>query len=200
MHGTDEIWLRAYNGAWSNNTNGSWTLADITDPGLAPPVVTATNQTVAYGQSVALTNIFSVSGSGITQYQLWFSLPEGGAPALGTVTNNGTPVAPDQTVTLGSLNGLLYTGSAMHGTDEIMATGVQRRLEQQHQRQLDTRGHHRSWGRRPYRFSHRRKPRRRNFEPAPFLGTTSCMIRPSASWAATRATVSAIPVKHPPFF
>ena len=34
------------------------------------PVVTATNQTVAAGQSVPLSSIFSVSGSGITEYQV----------------------------------------------------------------------------------------------------------------------------------
>jgi hypothetical protein len=51
---------------------------------------------------------------------VWFSYSEGGAPALGTVTySNGTPIPLDQAVTLGSLTGLTYTGSATHGTDEI---------------------------------------------------------------------------------
>jgi hypothetical protein len=86
---------------------------------IPPPVVTAINQTVAYNQSVPLTSIFSATGTGITQYQIWFSSPEAGAPALGTVTNNGTPIPLDQAVTLSSLSGLTYTGSATHGTDEI---------------------------------------------------------------------------------
>jgi hypothetical protein len=111
------IWLRAYNGGWSNN--GGWTEAIITDPGIAPPVVTANNQTVAAGQQVALSSIFSVSGSGITQYRLWFSYPEGGSPAVGTLTNNGTAVALDQSVMLTSLSGLVYTASTTHGTDKI---------------------------------------------------------------------------------
>jgi hypothetical protein len=54
-------------------------------------VVAANNQTVAAGQSVSLSNIFSVSGSGITQYQLWFSWPEAGEPAIGAFgANTGT--------------------------------------------------------------------------------------------------------------
>lgn len=114
-HGTDEIWLKAFDGNW----NGGWVQANIIDPGVIAPVVTANNQTVAYNQTVPLTDIFSVSGTGITQYQLWFSWPQGGAPALGTVTNNGTPVPLDQTVTLTSLTGLTYTGSANSGTDGI---------------------------------------------------------------------------------
>jgi hypothetical protein len=82
-------------------------------------VVTAHNQTVSYNQQVSLSNIFTVTGSGISQYQVWFSWPEQGAPALGTVTNNGTSIALDTWVTLASLNGVVYTGSATSGTDEI---------------------------------------------------------------------------------
>jgi phosphohistidine swiveling domain-containing protein len=111
--GTDKIWLMAYNGQWSE------ALANVTDPGAPAPVVTANDQSVAAGQQVALSNLFSVSGSGITQYKVWFSYPEGGAPAVGTLTSNGTPIALDQWVTLNSLSGLVYTGSASSGTDKI---------------------------------------------------------------------------------
>jgi hypothetical protein len=105
-HGTDEIWLKAFNDSW----DPTWVRADITDPGITAPVVTAINQSVTYNQSIALTSIFSLAGSGITQYQIWFSWPQGGAPALGTVTySNGTPIPLDQTVTL----------STSHGVDEI---------------------------------------------------------------------------------
>jgi phosphohistidine swiveling domain-containing protein len=112
--GVDKIWLKAFDGTWSN-----WTEADLTDQGLAPAVVTATNQSVSYNQSLSFSNIFSVSGSGITQYQVYFSYPEGGAPALGTVTNNGSPIARDAAVTLTSLSGLVYTGSVTPGVDKI---------------------------------------------------------------------------------
>ena len=108
--GTDETWLRVFDGTWSG-----WVEANITDPG----AVTATNQTVAYHQSIPITDLFSISNSsGITDYQIWFSDPQAGAPALGTVTENGTPIALNQTVTVSSLSGLDYTGSATAGTDE----------------------------------------------------------------------------------
>ena len=83
------------------------------------PVVSATNQTVADNQSVPLSSIFSVSGSGITEYQVWFSWPEGGDPAFGSVTDNGTPIALDQWVTVSSLSGLDFIGSGTPGTDDI---------------------------------------------------------------------------------
>ena len=113
--GTDELWLRVFNdGSWTG-----WVQANINDLGVAPAVVTTTNQTVAYGQSIPITDLFSVSGDGITKYQVWFSSPEEGAPALGTVTDNGTPIALDQVVTVSSLSGLEYKGSATTGTDEM---------------------------------------------------------------------------------
>ncbi len=118
-HGTDKIWLDAYNGSWSNG--GNWVETDIADPGssVSAPVVTSNNQSVATGAQVALSNLFNITGSGITQYKVWFSYPEGGAPALGTLTNGGTSIALDQPVTLSSLNGWVYTGPAAHGTDKI---------------------------------------------------------------------------------
>ena len=112
--GTDHIWLQAYNGVWSNSSQ-----VTITDPGLPAPVVTATNQTVAAGQSVPLSSIYSVIGSGITEYRIWFSWPEGGDPADGTVTNNGTPIVADQWDTVSSLSGLALVGSVTPGTDHI---------------------------------------------------------------------------------
>ncbi len=62
--GTDDIWLRAYNGVWSADPQ-----ATITDEGIPAPDVSATNQTVADNQSVPLSSIFSVSGSGITEFK-----------------------------------------------------------------------------------------------------------------------------------
>jgi hypothetical protein len=117
--GTDKIWLQAYNGAWSNS--GNWVETDITDSGsvVTTPVVTSKNQSVASGVQVALSSLFNIAGSGITQYKVWFSYPEGGAPAIGTLTNGSTSIALDQTVTLSSLNGWIYTGSAAAGTDKI---------------------------------------------------------------------------------
>jgi hypothetical protein len=39
---------------------------------------------------VPLSSIYSVSGSDITEYQVWFSWPEGGDPADGRLSANGT--------------------------------------------------------------------------------------------------------------
>ncbi len=83
------------------------------------PLVTSTNQTVGYNQAVPLSNLFSVAGSGVSLYQVWFSYPEGGDPADGQVTDNGTPIATDQWVTLTSLSGLSYIGAGTPGSDHL---------------------------------------------------------------------------------
>jgi len=86
---------------------------------LLPPVITPSNQTVAAAQQVNLSDLFSVSSSGITQYKIWYSWPEKGAPAHGIVTNNGVPIPTDQWVSFSSLDGLKYTGTDFSGTDSI---------------------------------------------------------------------------------
>ena len=113
--GTDVLFVQAFDGVWSG-----WMPAFLTDPGITPAVITPNNQTVADNQSVALSNIFSLSSSSpITQYQVWFGHPAGGNPALGTVTDNGNPIAINQPVPVTNLSGLTYTGSATPGTDVL---------------------------------------------------------------------------------
>lgn len=101
----------------AGNAFGDW--STINNDGIALPTVIANSLTVAPGQSVPLSSIFSVSGARITEYKIWFSWPDGGAPARGTLTNNGTAIPLNQPVTLTSLDGLVYTGSAKAGTDKI---------------------------------------------------------------------------------
>ncbi len=114
--GSDYLWLKAYNGQW----NSPSAQAIITDQGIAAPTVTSSNPTVTNGQSVPLGNIFTVSSSQpVTQYQVWFSDAPAGDPPFGEVTNNGTPIALDQWVTVSSLSGLDYIGSATPGTDYL---------------------------------------------------------------------------------
>ena len=91
---------------------------DITDPGNPPPVVTPHNQTVAYNQTVPLTSVFSVPGNAVS-YIVFFGYPEGGAPALGSVTFLGNPIIQDQSVQIANLADLAYTGAAVRGTDKI---------------------------------------------------------------------------------
>jgi hypothetical protein len=83
------------------------------------PVIAAKNPNIAPGEAVSLSSIFSISGADITQYKLWFSWAGGGAPALGTLTNNGTAVPLNQPVTFTGLSALVYTGPATAGTDKI---------------------------------------------------------------------------------
>ncbi len=119
--GTDQVWVRANDGTqWS-----AWTLQNITT-GTPTPVVTVSNATVLKGQTESLASVFTASDAdpadAITQYQVWFSDPTSNHPALGTVTLNGTPIAVNQAVSVGSsLTGLVYTGSSMAGigTDQV---------------------------------------------------------------------------------
>ena len=100
-------------------------------------MVHATNTTASNGQQVALTSLFSASGSGITQYRVWYGWPEGGSPALGSVTNNGSAIAQDQWVNVSSLGGLQYTGGATAGTDNLgrsLQRPMERRGDSQHHR------------------------------------------------------------------
>lgn len=113
--GTEKIWLQAYNGNWSD----SWTEVDITEPGAGAPVVTAARQAIDEGREVPLSTLFTVTGTDITQYRVWYSWPEGGAPALGAVKNNGVAIPTDRWVSFSSLDGLTYTGSASSGTDSM---------------------------------------------------------------------------------
>jgi len=64
-------------------SNGNFELTEFTaflSNELAPSI-TPHNPTVAVGQSIPLSSILSVIGTGITQYELWFSWGAGGAPA-----------------------------------------------------------------------------------------------------------------------
>jgi hypothetical protein len=79
--GSDVLHIQAYDGIQF----GPWQAMTIASSAPSTPItpsgpvsVVPNNQTVGYNQTVALTSIFSVSGGGITQYQVWFSHPEGG--------------------------------------------------------------------------------------------------------------------------
>lgn len=50
---------------------GFWGLAPVLQSQISP-LISANNPTARIGQQIALTNIFSVTGNGITQYMLWF--------------------------------------------------------------------------------------------------------------------------------
>ena len=91
----------------------------MTDLGVAPPVVTATNQSgIAVNQQISLSpTVFTVTGSGVSQYQIIFDYP--GTTADGSLTNNGVPIAVGTPTALSSLSGLQYAGGALAGTDLV---------------------------------------------------------------------------------
>ena len=107
--GTDEIWLRAFNGQWSG-----WTLATLTDPGVTTPTVTPHNQTVAAGQSVALSTIFTVSGPAATAYQVYLA-----GPNDGSVTDANGQIATNTVVDEASLSGVNFVGGMSSGSDQL---------------------------------------------------------------------------------
>jgi probable HAF family extracellular repeat protein len=109
--GADYIWVRAYNGTWSN-----WAQTTVNDLGAnPPPVLTGSSPTVGATQQVALTSLYSISGSGITQYQVWLAESQ----SFGTVTDSNGALPLEHAVTETSLNGISYTGGATAGTDYI---------------------------------------------------------------------------------
>jgi autotransporter passenger strand-loop-strand repeat protein len=107
--GQDSLWLRAYDGKW-----GSWALATLTDPGLTPDTVTATGQSVADQQSVALSGIFAITGPTPSQYQVWLD-----GPADGAVTDGGGAIATNTAVTETSLSGVNFVGGLAAGQDQL---------------------------------------------------------------------------------
>jgi hypothetical protein len=113
--GTDDLWLQVFDGQWSPVT-----LATLANPGATPPAIVATNQTVAFDQSVALSSIFAVTGGGsITSYNIWLN-----SPADGEVTNNGQAIATNQSVNVSSLSGVDYAGGPATGSDTLWLQAV----------------------------------------------------------------------------
>src|SRR5260370_1105430 len=80
--------------------------------------VSAATTTVLKNQTESLASVFAASdpdGDTITQYQVSFE-----GATVGAVTLNGTPIAKNTTVSVGStLSGLSYTGAETAGTDFV---------------------------------------------------------------------------------
>lgn len=116
--GTDALWVQAFDGQW-----GNWVHVDFNNAGLAPPVTAssgAQEQTIGPGQTVALTNLFSISDGGAptSLYHVWLGSSAGAA--VGTVTDSGGSALPTfQNDTVSSLTGLAYHGSGTPGTDAL---------------------------------------------------------------------------------
>jgi hypothetical protein len=105
--GTDQIWLEAYNGVWSNASQ-----ATLTDAGLVAPVVTALS--AMHGQVFAASSLFMLDGEAITQYDFWNTGSGGGYFAV-----NGVALGANQDdyVSAAQLSQTTYQSGA--GTDTL---------------------------------------------------------------------------------
>jgi hypothetical protein len=121
--GSDHIWLQAYNGVWSNSSQ-----VTITEPGLPPPVVTATNtdggSTVGSGATLELTaadnaTVTFAAATGM----LKLDQPSSFSGEIFGFTGDGTLAGSDQidlkginfnTVHDGNANGVLTVTDGTH--------------------------------------------------------------------------------------
>jgi hypothetical protein len=101
--------MRAFDGQWSN-----WVQATLTDPGVAPDTVAATNQSVAYNSGYALSGIFTTTGAAPTLYQVWLN-----PNADGTVIDNNGTIATGTSVNETNLNAVVYNGAGTPGSDAL---------------------------------------------------------------------------------
>jgi len=102
---SDSLQIRAFDGKlWSAADNAAWSPFTVTTS-VPPPVVTASNVTLAADHLVTLSSLFSVSapsGLPIVDYQIWetvkpgttpdssnFSVPYPGSPSSGSLLING---------------------------------------------------------------------------------------------------------------
>jgi hypothetical protein len=73
----DKLQIRAYDGiAWSAADTASWSPFTVSVPAYTTPTVTTSDVTATAGQTLALSNLFSVSdpdGDSMTRYELWDS-------------------------------------------------------------------------------------------------------------------------------
>ncbi len=88
----DRLQIRAFDGIdWSVPDSGQWSPFFVSPPGNRAPVVTTANLSVVPGQTLALSNMFSVSDADndtITKYQLWDETTD---PQSGYWVVNGVP-------------------------------------------------------------------------------------------------------------
>jgi hypothetical protein len=94
-----------------SSTQATSTLAII-----SPPTVSPHNQSVAYTVSDALSNIFTVGGAAISQYDVYLNSPNDG-----TVTGGSAAVTPGATIaeTAASFAGMNFVGALANGGDGL---------------------------------------------------------------------------------
>jgi len=115
--GTDDLYVRAFDGKNWSVESGTWTMFHVTGPANHAPVVVAADVSATAGQIVAAPSLFSVTdadGDTITEYQFW-----DGTPGAGHFTINGVIQGVNQIIDVTAAL-LSQTGfQAGAGTDDL---------------------------------------------------------------------------------
>jgi hypothetical protein len=115
--GTDDLYVRAFDGKNWSVESGTWTMFHVTGPANHAPVVVAADVSATAGQIVAAPSLFSVTdadGDTITEYQFW-----DGTPGAGHFTINGVIQGVNQIIDVLAAR-LSQTGfQAGAGTDDL---------------------------------------------------------------------------------
>ncbi|TWB90546.1 hypothetical protein FBZ93_11499 [Bradyrhizobium macuxiense] len=113
--GSDDLWARAYDGiAW-----GPWKEFHVTAPIDQAPIVSASDFHATANQSVAATNLFSVSdpdGDSIAQYQVWDSTSSAGSGHW-SIGGNAQPANTAINVSAAQLASTTFEGGTV--TDDL---------------------------------------------------------------------------------
>ncbi|OKO75868.1 hypothetical protein AC628_19205 [Bradyrhizobium sp. NAS96.2] len=113
--GSDDLWARAYDGvAW-----GPWKEFHVTAPIDHAPIVSASDFHATANQSVAATNLFSVTdsdGDSIAQYQFWDSTSSAGSGHW-SIGGNAQPANTAINVSAGQLASTSFQGGTI--TDDL---------------------------------------------------------------------------------
>jgi hypothetical protein len=115
--GSDDVYVRAFDGKNWSVESGNWTVFHATAPVNHAPVVSAANVTATVGESFAASSLFSVTdadGDTITEYQFY-----DGPVATGHFTVNGVVQGINQIVDVSAAQLAQTTFVAGPGTDDV---------------------------------------------------------------------------------
>jgi predicted Fe-Mo cluster-binding NifX family protein len=115
--GTDNVYVRAFDGNNWSVENGNWTMFHATAPVNHAPVVTVANVNATVGQSFAASSLFSVTDADsdtITKYQFY-----DGPAGTGHFTVNGVVQATNQIIDVSAAQLAQTTFAAGPGTDDV---------------------------------------------------------------------------------
>jgi predicted Fe-Mo cluster-binding NifX family protein len=115
--GTDDVYVRAFDGFTWSVANGAWAMFEVTAPVNHPPVVSVADVNATVGQSFAASSLFSVTDADsdtITEYQLY-----DGPVGTGHFTVNGVAQGINQVIDVSAAQLAQTTFTAGPGTDTV---------------------------------------------------------------------------------